>query len=660
MSLFGSMTTAISGLTAQSRSLGHISDNIANSQTVGFKRTDTSFVNLITTSTQRLNSPGSVAARPAYMNAVQGTIEQTENKTSLAVAGQGFFSVAIQNGEQNNLPTFDPREFYSRAGDFALDRNGYLVNSAGYFLEGWSVQPGTNDPDRTQVEPIRVSQLVSNPVATSEIQLAVNLPADFRDNAFFASNVAIYDALGTQRTVSFNWNKAANNSWRLDVAAPGSTIDPVGGGAPIPGFNDQTINNFNVNATIQPVRQEDVVAVSAVTTGDTHTVTINGTPISYTAIATDDQTTVRNQLISRINTLSSTLGVSAQVESGTEVRLRAVNIGTAFTVATNAQLTLTADVANVAPTFQADSFVITGSVGEIGDTYTIDLSSITGGSFPATRSWTYSTSGTEASIDAVVSGLAAVINADPDSPAVASTSGGILTLTAKSAAPIPTWTVDPPTTGNGSIPPHIAVNFGNTASTAGTPVSLSVANVGDGNATVAPNQTTGERAYIDVVVDYGQGQQTVRVQLGTFGFADGVTQYAGSEYTVRTLSQNGVPQGSFSGITIRETGDVVINYDNGQNRVTNRVPIVTFNAPDELQRVDGQAFQRSVESGDARVVDASREGAGKLVVGSVEKSNVDIATEFTKLITAQRAYTANTRVVSASDEMLQDTLNMKR
>lgn len=660
MSLFGSMTTAISGLTAQSRSLGHISDNIANSQTVGFKRTDTSFVNLITTSTQRLHSPGSVAARPAYMNAVQGTIEQTENKTSLAVAGQGFFSVAVQNGEVNNLPTFDPREFYSRAGDFALDRNGYLVNSAGYFLEGWAVQPGTTDPDRTVVEPIRVSQLVSNPVATSEIQLAANLPADFRDNASFASNVAVYDALGTQRTVQFNWNKAANNSWRLDVSAPGSTIDPVGGGAPIPGFNDQTINNFNVNATIQPVRQEDVIAVSAVTTGDTHTITINGTPISYTAIATDDQTTVRNQLISRINTLSSTLGVSAQVESGTEVRLRAVNIGTPYTAAVNAQLTLTADIANVAPAFQADSFVFTGTVGEIGDTYTIDLSAITGGSFPPTASWTYSTSGTEASIDAVVSGLAAVINADPDSPAVASTSGGILTLTAKSLSPIPTWTVDPPTTANGSIPPHIGVNFGNTPSTAGTPVSLSVANVGGGSATVAPNQTTGDRAYIDLVVDYGQGQQTMRVQLGTFGFADGLTQYAGSEYAVRTLSQNGVPQGSFSGLAIRETGDVVINYDNGQSRVINRVPIVTFNAPDELERVDGQAFQRSIESGDARVVDPSRDGAGKLVVGSVEKSNVDIATEFTKLITAQRAYTANTRVVSASDEMLQDTLNMKR
>lgn len=91
-----------------------------------------------------------------------------------------------------------------------------------------------------------------------------------------------------------------------------------------------------------------------------------------------------------------------------------------------------------------------------------------------------------------------------------------------------------------------------------------------------------------------------------------------------------------------------------------RVPIVAFNDPDKLQRLDGQAFLRTVESGEARVTDVSTNGVGKLVTGSVERSNVDIAAEFSKLILAQRAYTSNTRIVTASDEMLQDTINMKR
>ena len=68
MSLFGAMNTAISGLKAQSLSFGNISDNVANSQTIGFKRIDTSFINFLTSSSAQSSSPGSVVARPDYRN----------------------------------------------------------------------------------------------------------------------------------------------------------------------------------------------------------------------------------------------------------------------------------------------------------------------------------------------------------------------------------------------------------------------------------------------------------------------------------------------------------------------------------------------------------------------------------------------------------------
>ncbi len=139
-----------------------------------------------------------------------------------------------------------------------------------------------------------------------------------------------------------------------------------------------------------------------------------------------------------------------------------------------------------------------------------------------------------------------------------------------------------------------------------------------------------------------------------------MTQFAGREYTVRNLSQDGVPLGSFAGLALRENGDLAINYDNGQTRVVARIPIVAFNDPDKLQRLDGQAFLRTMESGEARISDPSANGVGKLISGSIERANVDIAAEFSKLIVAQRAYTANTRIVTASDEMLQETINMRR
>jgi flagellar hook protein FlgE len=90
------------------------------------------------------------------------------------------------------------------------------------------------------------------------------------------------------------------------------------------------------------------------------------------------------------------------------------------------------------------------------------------------------------------------------------------------------------------------------------------------------------------------------------------------------------------------------------------VPITVFKDADRLQHLDGQAFLRTIESGEARIVEAGEDGAGLISVSAVERSNVDIATEFSKLILAQRAYSANTKIVSAVDDLLQETLNMRR
>ncbi len=103
-----------------------------------------------------------------------------------------------------------------------------------------------------------------------------------------------------------------------------------------------------------------------------------------------------------------------------------------------------------------------------------------------------------------------------------------------------------------------------------------------------------------------------------------------------------------------------MNYDNGQSRTIARVPVVTFNAPDALQRQNGQAFTTTVGSGSPMAEDASTNGAGDLVTSSVESSNVDIASEFSKLIVAQRAYSANTKMVTTADDLLQQTIDMKR
>jgi flagellar hook protein FlgE len=434
MSLFGSMTTAISGLTAQSRALGNVADNVANSQTVGYKRVDTNFVSYITDSTVNRHLPGSVVARPDYQNSIQGTPVQSDNPLAMAVAGQGFFAVSRPTGNANGSLQFDERQFYTRAGDFRVDENGYMVNGSGYYLQGWNTDV-TGQPDRTQLSPIRINELVFNPIATSTIDLSANLPADATATSDpIVTPVNVYDALGTLQPMTLTWTPTATaDVWNVAINAPN------GGGG--------------------------------------------------------------------LGTLQVRFGAAATPP------------------------------------------VPAGTIGQI-------------------------------------------------------------------------TSVTPPATG--------------TTGGAGTP------------------------ATINLTANFGQGNQAIALNLGTFGAASGLTQYAGETFELRNLEPNGVPLGSYSGVSIRENGDVAINYDNGQTRVVYRIPLTTFNDPDSLQRMDGQAFMRTLESGEARVSDVASNGSGRLAVGSVESSNVDIASEFSKLIVAQRAYTANTRIVTTSDELLQDTINMKR
>lgn len=430
MSLFGAMDTAISGLTAQSAAFGNISDNIANSQTTGFKRVDTSFLDYLTTSTASNNEPGAVVAVPQYVNTVQGTISQTDNPLALAISGQGFFAVSQPEGTTAAGPVFSPQSYYTRAGDFQLDKNGYLVNSAGDYLNGWPVQPN-GQVDTNTLTPIQISESIYKPVATSSVTLSANLPPGGNPDPVtptiqdpITSNVSVYDAQGQahQLTLSFTSAGAASNNWNVTV--------------------------------------------------------------------TDD--------------LGNTIG--------------------------------------------------TGTLSFAAD-------------------------GTLASV----------------------TQGG--TTTSTSGAP-------------GALTLNTAY-----------PVS-------------------------------GGGTQTITLDLGTIGGTGGLTQFAGSTYSLRGISQDGVPPGNFSSITMQTNGDVVVNYDNGQTRTIAQVPLATFAAPDALQRQNGSAFTATIDSGPALAQAPGTNGAGSLVTSSLEQSNVDIATEFSQLIVAQQAYSANAKAVTTANSMMQATINM--
>ena len=129
MSLFGAMNTAVSGLTAQSTAFGNISDNVANSQTVGYKRVDTSFIDYLTTSTCRERRPGCRGRHdPTMSTTSRAPSPRPTIRSALRSPARGSSRSRHRPATANNLPTFSPQQYYTRAGDFQMDKNGYLVN----------------------------------------------------------------------------------------------------------------------------------------------------------------------------------------------------------------------------------------------------------------------------------------------------------------------------------------------------------------------------------------------------------------------------------------------------------------------------------------------------------------------------------------------------
>jgi flagellar hook protein FlgE len=144
----------------------------------------------------------------------------------------------------------------------------------------------------------------------------------------------------------------------------------------------------------------------------------------------------------------------------------------------------------------------------------------------------------------------------------------------------------------------------------------------------------------------------VTLDFGT----NGVTQFSDPDGTVKSsIVQNGFPAGTLQNISVNDKGRIVGTYSNNRTIDLAAITLANFNSVNGLKRMDGGAFAATDDSGAANLT-----GTGKIVGGSLEGSNADIADEFTKLIVTQQAYSANTRVITTSNQMVQDLLNMLR
>jgi len=155
----------------------------------------------------------------------------------------------------------------------------------------------------------------------------------------------------------------------------------------------------------------------------------------------------------------------------------------------------------------------------------------------------------------------------------------------------------------------------------------------------------------------GLAAQTVSLNMGTFGSSDGVTQFDNPSSLISS-SVDGALFGSLSGVSIDNNGYVTAQFSNGLTQKIYKLPLATFANPDGLNAITGNAYAASEQSGNSTVSEANTGGAGSISSDALESSTVDLATEFTNLITTQRAYSASSRIITTASNMLDQLLQM--
>ncbi len=156
----------------------------------------------------------------------------------------------------------------------------------------------------------------------------------------------------------------------------------------------------------------------------------------------------------------------------------------------------------------------------------------------------------------------------------------------------------------------------------------------------------------NITFDWGTaGSPFGTLNASSIGKTDGLSQF-NSAYRVNFVNQNGAPVGDLTSVAITEEGFVVASYSNGQTQNLFKIPLADFANPNQLQTSSGNVFLQSSESGEVNLRQSGSSGVGKIASSSLEQSNVELADQLTDMIVAQRAYQANTKVISTTDQLL--------
>ncbi len=530
--MLSSFFSGISGLIANSSSINVVGNNIANVNTVGFKGSRATFEDVLY---QSINgtSGSSQVGRGTALSSVdtsfsQGSFESTSESTDLAIGGKGFFIVRSAESQTN---------YYTRAGQFRFDADGYMTNPAGDILQGRAIDRTTNAPYGVDTD-IIISQAPSEPRATQFIGMCVNLQSDSEVAGTLGSLSGAANGSATSAAISEGKYPRTGTYTISYAAATGITVSVA--------LTDPTGAPTGTTITYPPV---------AVVAGTTYT-NLGGSGLDIT---TD------SSLVDAASRTITFQGFSTDYVSATRNPTTTSNYSSSVT-----------------------------AYDSLGQPHVVTVyfrKSYETGS-PQTSVWEWM-----AHLDGA------------DSATGMNTLAGWGTLTFNN---------------NGAL-------------TAGGEAS-------------------------SVTFDFSQGAQANQAIDLLFGSGSGggtTTQYPIAS-TTNFQTQDGYPPGVLESTTVSAEGVISGHYSNGQILNLYQITLANFNNPNGLKKEGSNLYSETIESGVAYTNAPGEGGLGKISANSLEQSNVDLATEFVKMIIAQRGYQANSRVITTTDQILEELINLKR
>ena len=664
MSISTALFTGISGLNTLGNSMTVVGDNIANVNTIGFKGSRATFEDVLSQSISTAAGTAQVG-RGVTLSTVsilfqQGSFESTSEPTDLAIGGKGFFIVQEPNSDS---------EYYTRAGQFRFDKDGQFINPAGYVVQGWRLDD--NGEDVGAITDVVLESFTSPPDNTGVIRVITNL--DSRAISATANLSAVWDGTDTPPIAQTNYNYQT----ALQV------YDDLGSSHDLTIYFDPGVvaNTWEYIVTCNPAEDNRVGFA-----GDTEqgqllrgTITFNAGSgaIEDMTYQDYDQTIMPPQVTGEITAITN-LDSGAASQS---VDLSAAWDGTAaLPIAPGDYIYKTAALQvydNLGISYDLSIYFDPGvAANEWEYLVTCDPAEDFRAGFNGTTEAGMLLRGVitfnagsgaidDVSYERYNQGTSAWVAANlsaggyPELTALFSAAGAPQTMSLN----IGTYSLDGGTTWTNEA----------SSTTQSAAASSTISQTQDGYAAGPLGWTAGSLSSdgypeFDAQFSSAGGTQTIMLNIGTRTTDAGVTwtndalsttQYASASTTI-FQTQDGYATGFLQDIAADVDGVITGHYSNGQILELYRVALANFNNPWGLSKEGGNLFRATRASGDPTTGHPGTNGLGRLAPNSLEQSNVDIATEFVKMITVQRGFQANSKIITTTDDMLAELINLKR